>query len=352
MHSPRRTALFDEHVALGADMQAYSWAGMAMPWTYRTSVAEERRAVRERVGLADVSQLQVVAVRGPGAIDCLERLVPRRIDDMPVGSSRFTVLLNRFGKICDEALVMRLGEDELWITHGAGSTRSQLDKLPHGATIASLDVHVLSLQGPSSGAVLAALSSELVDLPFLGNRRVSLGGHPVVVSRTGFTGELGFEIFCAPSDAVALWRLLLEMGAPHGLVPYAYRCVDLLRIEAGFTLYPADLAGAGSLWDAGLGWLVRDKVSEYVGRASVEASRGASTHRFAGVRVVGDVEVARGAAVLRDGQSIGVVTSSALAEGETWFIARVGREHAAGAVMLDGATGTLAPLPFRARRGL
>lgn len=345
-------------------MDAYAWAGMAMPWTYRTSLAEEQRAVRERAGLADVSQLQVVSVRGPGAVACLERLVPRRIGDMAVGTSRFTVLLSRFGRICDEALVLRIAEDELWLSHGAGATRAQLAKLldsgeAPGVAVAPLDdLHVLSLQGPSSAEVLASLGrADVAGLPFLGHRRVTLGPHDVRLSRSGFTGELGFEIFCRRADAVALWRLLLAAGASVGILPYGYRCVDLLRIEAGFSLYPSDLGGALSLWEAGLGWLVRDKVSEYVGHDAVAKAKGAAAHRFAGVRLDGHVDVARGAPVRRGERAIGVVTSSAVSpsSGEALCIVHVERDAVQPDAPVDvGAglsTGRLVPLPFRARRG-
>lgn len=176
--------------------------------------------------------------------------------------------------------------------------------------------------------------------PFLGHRRVTLGPHDVLLSRSGFTGELGFELFCRADDAVPLWRLLLSAGAPAGVLPYGYRCVDLLRIEAGFTLYPSDLGGVSSLWEAGLGWLVRDKVGEYVGHDAVAKARanGAATHRFAGVRLDGDVGVARGAPVRRGERTIGVMTSSAASpsSGETLCIAHVERD----------AVGTDAPVEW------
>jgi aminomethyltransferase len=291
---------------------------------------------------------------------------------MAVGSSRFTVLLTRFGRICDEALVLRLAEDELWLSHGAGATRGQLARLVDSTQASDVrvspldELHVLAVQGPSSAQVLRALASEDVDrLPFLGHRRVKVGAHDVLLSRSGFTGELGFEIFCEASAAVPLWRLLLATGAPVGLLPYGYRCVDLLRIEAGFTLYPSDLGYVSSLWEAGLGWLVRDKVGAYVGHDAVAKAKGTATHGFCGVRLQGDVAVARGASVRLGERVIGVVTSSAASpsSGETLCIAHVERDavrtappvtvgapiHADAAAPIQ--TGRLVPLPFRPRRG-
>jgi aminomethyltransferase len=339
-------------------MDAYAWAGMAMPWCYHTSLADEQRAVRERAGLADASQLQVVSVRGPAAMACVERLVPRRVDDLAVGASRFSVVLSRFGRICDEAIVMRVGEDELWISHGGGSTRAQLARLASpGAQVTALDdLHVLALQGPASARVLAAVAGDdVAALPAFAHRRAELAGVPGRVWRGGFTGELGFELFCAASDVVALWRRLLAAGAAHGLLPYAYGCVDLLRIEAGFLLYPAELALAGSLWEAGLGWLVRDKAGDYVGRDAVEATRGAARHGFAGLRLPGAPAIRRGAELRRAGRPVGTVTSSAFspAAGETLCLAYVERDAiAAGAAVEVAEASVSAPLvalPFRPR---
>lgn len=362
----RRTMLYDEHVALGAAMTDYQWAGMAMPWSYRTSLAQEQRAVREQAGLADVSQLRVVKVAGAGAVACLERLLPRRVDDMAVGTSRFSVVLSRFGRICDEAIVLRIDADEVWISHGCGATRAQLARLVEAGEVSDVaiahldDVHALSLQGPASLQVLAALASTaavLESLPFLAHRRIMVAGASVLVARSGFTGELGFELFCAGADVVVLWRALIEAGTPLGLVPYSYRCVDLLRIEAGFTLYPVDLAVAASLWDANLGWQVRDKRADYVGKEAVARARAvvAPKRSFAGLRLPGDHTIARGATVQRAERVIGVVTSSAWspASNETLCIVHVDEAERAGeaAASVAEATGQLVRLPFRERRG-
>lgn len=382
----RRTALFAEHVALGAEMPsdiepsgAYHWAGMAMPWTYSTSLAEEQRAVRERAGVCDTSQLQVVRVSGPGAGVCLERMVPRRIMDMRSGTSRFTVVLSRFGRILDEALILRMGVEEFWISHGCGGTQRQLASVL-GQTDCLVEVlagmHVLAVQGPMSLLVLAPLlDAPLAGLPVMEHRRVRLAGRPVTVSRTGFTGEIGFEIFCEAGDALALWHEILVAGRAYGVLPYSYSCVDLLRIEAGFSLYPAELGLAASVWDVGLGWLVKGKEADFVGRAAVERARGEQKHRLVGIRCPGSGPVARGAVVRLAGAAgvspgegtvtgVGVVTSSAWspARRETLCIARVSREGWGVApplagearVIVAGAApraGWLVGLPFVERRG-
>lgn len=406
----RVSALHAEHVALGADMQTYTWADMAMPWTYRTSLAEEHRAVRERAGLCDASQLQVVRVRGPGAVACLERLLPRRVGDMAPGTSRFSVVLSRFGRITDEALVLRLSDDELWLSHGCGQALRQLRAavLDAGAgeggpgaagpgaqlTVDPLPtLHVLAVQGPRSLEVLEPLiapaptgpggpspgtiaraRASVSALPPLGNCRVGLrtasGVAAVLVSRTGFTGELGFEVFCDAVEVEAAWHALLAAGAPSGMIPYSYSCVDLLRIEAGFTLYPNDLGVAASIFEAGLGWLVAGKQADFVGREAVERARaevpsGRAKFRVAGVRVPGGSAggtVPRGASVSRGGAAVGVVTSAAWSPapgpegGETLCLARLRSDafQPGAAVEVGGGevtrVGRLVELPFRPRR--
>ncbi len=346
----RRSALHAEHVRLGADMGRYAWAGMAMPWDYGAPLADEQRAVRERAGLVDTSQLQVVSVRGPGAVACLERLVPRRIEDMAPGISRYSVVLSRFGRIYDEALILRLDRDHFWISHGCGGTQKQLAKLGGEVEVEPLsDLHVLAVQGPSSAELLAPLVDGPLGLPLLAHRPATLAGHPVRLSRTGFTGELGFEVFCAATDVGSLWAALLDQG----LLPYGYRCVDLLRVQAGFLLHPTDLSLAGSIWEAGFGWLIRGKQAEFIGHEAVARARGAARHRFVGVRRPGERAVARGCPVLRSGQPVGVVTSAAYspASDETLCIARVDRaESGVGSVSLGSVLGGLTELPFRARR--
>jgi len=359
--SQRKTALFDEHRALGGDMESYEWSGMAMPWTYRTSLAEEQRAVRERVGLADVSQLRVVRVIGPDAESCIEELVPRPIRDMSPGTTRFSVVLSRFGRILDEALIMRLAADEFWISHGCGGAHTSLDKLARDRQVRVDfldDMHVLSVQGPASKKLLVPLGDGAAGgVPYLGNRRAELAGKSVLLSRSGFTGELGFEIFCDREDVVALWNELREAGAALGLRVYGYRCIDLLRIEAGFTLYPTDLAQCRSIWEAGLGWLVRGKEESFVGSEAVFEARGQAEYRFAGAEFSGERQLGFRAELLPENGEAGIVTSSAFSPSceATLAIVRVGRD-----VIRDGAevvcrgeeevVGRLCTLPFRQRR--
>lgn len=322
------------------------WAGMAMPWAYPCGLVEEHRAVRQRVGLCDASQLQVVRLRGPDAVGTLEQLLPRRVEDMAVGSSRFSLVLSRFGRIFDETLVMRVGAEEFLLSHGCGGTQRQLCKA--GASFEVLDRCVLALQGPASEALLQALCGPL-ELPFLGHRPVLLAGSEVLLSRSGFTGELGFELFCEPSDAVGLWRTLLQEGEGLGLLPFGYHCVDRLRIEAGYTLYPNDLATV-SLWEAGLGWLLRGKTEDFTGREAVLRQRSEARRVVVGVRM--ERELPRGTPVFREGQRVGELSSSAGLEEEALGLACIQREafEEGLEVQIGDHAGRLARRPFIPRR--
>ena len=291
----RRSPLHDEHVALGAALD-YAWAGMTLPRSYG-SLEAEHAAVRHAVGLNDASQLQVVEVAGPGCVGRLEELLPRPVEDMAVGWSRFSVVLSRRGRVFDELVLMRLGPERFWLVHGAGGTQRQLGRL--GLAFEVLPLGVLAVQGPGSASLLGAL----VEPPGRwGHRRAALAGREVLVSGSGFTGEQGFELFCAAEDAPAVWSAVTAAGAR----PYGYDCVELLRLEAGLPLYPADLL-VGSLWELGLGWLTRGKVADYVGRAAVEAARGQSAWELA--RIEGPGTAQRGEELVRDGEVVGTVTS-------------------------------------------
>jgi aminomethyltransferase len=332
-----------------------------MPWTYRTTLAAEQRTVREGVGLADVSQLCVMRVAGPEAVACLEALVPRRIEDMPVGTTRYTVVLSRFGRFADEALIMRLAADEFWVSHGCGTAQTQLARLADDreVTVALLeDLQVLSLQGPRARDVLASLVDPPIEaIPHLGHRHTVIAGHPVLLSRTGFTGEPGFEIYCPRDRVVDLWREFHHAGRAVDLMAYGYQALDLLRIEAGFMLYPVDFAGYSSLWEVGLGWLLRDKQTDFVGRSAVLAAEGQDLYRVAGIETPGKARLLSGTRLTVDGDEVGVVTSSAYspAHDAVLSIARIRRAARVAAVQIESCTGQgpmarLVELPFRPRR--
>ncbi len=349
----RRTALWEEHEALGGDMGAYSWSGMALPWSYRSDVADEYAAVRRGVGVADASQLRVVELSGRGATAALEALVPVAVGTMPLGTSRFTVFLNRRGRVVDEAIVMRHEADRYWVSHGPG-TASELLVAAFPASRPLDGLHALAVQGPrSQGLLERGLDAPLHDLAAMAHRPAHLWGKAATLSRTGFTGELGFEIF-GPGDVIVdCWRRLLGAGA----VPYAYRTVDLLRVEVGFPVYPVDLAPLGSLWEASLGWLLRGKEHDFVGRLATGGSRAVLTHRLLGVGFPGFPRVPRGTRLRVGGDVVGVVTSSAQspAAEATLCVARLVTAAAPGTpvTLADGPSqivGTVQELPFRPRR--
>lgn len=282
---------------------------------------------------------------------------------MAPGTTRFSVLLSPAGRIVDETLIMRLGLDDFWLSHGCGSAQTQLATLAQGRNMrveTCQDMHVLSLQGPRAHRVLeAVVECSLPDVPAMGHRRTQLAGRAVVLSRTGFTGEDGFEIFCRKEDAITLWRELLGPTKSSPVTAYGYACIDLLRIEAGFTLFPSDLAFARSIWEAGLGWLVRDKHADFVGREAAFAAARKGEHVIVGARSPGEHPLTLRKQVSLHGEPVGIVTSSAYSpmDNEVLSILRVRRRALEGveACVLESVTGIplrVSPLPFRPRRGM
>ncbi len=325
-------------------MGAYQWAGVAMPWRYDRPLAQERAAVRERCGIVDASQLRVIELDGPDSADILERLLPRAVSDMPTGTSRYSVVLNRRGRIVDELLCLRIQPERFWLSAGAGSTRERLAEL--GATMVERDdLHVLAVQGPRSAQIVGSVADTTGLAP--GDHREA--GPELRIARAGFTGEQGYELYLPADAALATWRALVEAGAE----PYGYATVDLLRIEAGFLLYPNDLAPLGGPADAGLGWLGRGKTSTFTGREATEGRTAQA--RIGGILAPGAMPVPRGTGVSLDGELLGRVTSSAYspAEGAVLCLAQLatstaGRRDTVG--LGDGRWGQLVALPFVTRR--
>jgi len=298
-------------------MEAYQWAGVAMPWRYARPLAEEHAAVRHRCGIVDASQLRVLEVVGPGSGAVLDTTLSRRVSGLRPGTSRHALVHNRRGRVADELIALRLDADRYWLSTGAGCTRVRLAELGVVA-VERDDLHVIAVQGPGSAAVLG----RLVDASGLGpGEHRPVGG--VRVARAGFTGELGFELYLDGADAVETWRALLAAGAEA----YGYACVDLLRIEAGFLLYPNDLSPVG-------------------------APPGA---RVGGLLAPGPESVPRGTVVHLGGAPVGLVTSSAYGPVQDAVLClallappALDRHDTVG--LGEGREGRLVGLPFVERR--
>ncbi len=310
----------------GRDQRAYGWT--RPPWFER--VAEEHRAVRERVGLIDLSSFGKIGLSGPGALGLLQRVCANDVD-RPVGSVVYGQFLDPRGGILADVTVTRLGPDAFRVVTGAGSVGAELGWLEANRRDGDAPLTIrdesaawawLGLWGPAARTVLARITADPVDDDALPVRRavpVGIGPAPTVASRISYAGELGWEIAVEPAWAGTVWDRILDAGRDLGLEPFGYRALEGLRLEKGYRYLGTDLTMLDTPDEAGLGAFVRPGKGPFVGRDAVVARRaeeqgsGGPERRLRTV-LVGGVDyqpVFGGEAVRLDGVVVGRLRSAA-----------------------------------------
>jgi glycine cleavage system T protein (aminomethyltransferase) len=316
--APRATPLRAVHESLGATMTAF--AGWLMPLRYAGEISEHQ-AVRNAAGLFDLSHMGEIAVTGPGAAAALDYALVGRLSALAPGRARYTMICAPDGGVLDDLIVYRLGEAEYLVVANAANTAVVAAALRDRAAGHDAQVDdqtagyaLIAIQGPHAARILAPLTDIGLDgVKYYSGHRGTVAGQPVLLARTGYTGEDGFELFTPPEGAEALWRALASAGAAAGLVPAGLAARDTLRLEAGMPLYGNELSDQVTPFDAGLGRVVVfDKPGDFVGRAALaERAQAAPRQVLAGL-IAGSRRVPRhGYPVTWDGVSCGTVTSGA-----------------------------------------
>lgn len=315
----RRTPLHDQHVAL--DARLVPFAGFEMPIQY-SGIIDEHMAVRTAAGLFDVSHMGEVLVRGPHAGDFVQRLVTNDVEKLYDGRALYTVMCRPDGGIIDDLLVYRLDAETYLLVVNAANVEKDfawmVQNNPMKAVLENIsdEVALIALQGPAAEQILASVTdAPLHDLKYYHflplEPRSFFGSERALLSRTGYTGEPGFEIYCDPAVAPAVWEALLEAGTPAGLKPAGLGARDTLRIEAGYSLYGNDITEETNPLEAGLGWVTKLEKESFIGREALLAVRERGPAR----RLVGFVGEERGIPragyelLSDDGGVIGTVTS-------------------------------------------
>jgi aminomethyltransferase len=272
----KRTPLERIHRGLGAKLGPF--AGWMMPIEYEGALAEHR-AVRDRVGLFDLTHLGKVEVTGPGALGMLQRVVTNDLSRIGAGEAQYNLVLNEGGGVIEDLIVYRLGEQRFFVVPNASNAPRVLRMLEEEQADAPLhlmyhqDWCFLAVQGPRSVDVVTDLFPEAAGLTFMRCVEAEYHRRPVIVTRSGYTGEVGFELFTYQDIAESLWEELLDgvqsaEGAPCGLAAR-----DILRLEMGYPLYGQDLFEASTAFEAGLGWAVAIDKGEFRGRAALVRQR-------------------------------------------------------------------------------
>jgi aminomethyltransferase len=315
---PRRTPLTAVHERLGATLTDF--AGWLMPLRYGSELAEHK-SVRSAAGLFDLSHMGEISVTGPDAAAALDYALVGDMTGLAPGRARYTVICAPDGGVLDDLIVYRLGGEEFLVVanaSNAGTVYGELRQRAAGrsATVTDRtpDYALIAVQGPAAVGILAPLTAaDLSTVRYYAGHPATVAGHEVLLARTGYTGEDGFELFTGPGDAEPLWDALMTAGAGHDLRPAGLAARDTLRLEAGMALYGNELTPETTPFDAGLGRVVKfSKPGDFVGRAALEKIAGAPPRRVLTGLAGGSRRVPRqGYTVLWDGQPCGTVTSGA-----------------------------------------
>lgn len=307
-----RTPLEDVHLELGAKIGPF--AGWAMPIEYEGTLAEHR-AVRERVGLFDLSHLGKVDLAGPGALAVLQRILTNDLSRLTVGRALYNLVLNDRGGVEEDLIAYRLDDERWFLVPNASNTAKVTSMLEQEDPRADVALHedwcFLGVQGPRSLEVAGAVFTEAADLPFMGCAETSYRDRRLVLARTGYTGELGFELFTHAAGARDLWDELLDAGQPFQIQPCGLGARDVLRLEMGYPLYGQDLLPDRTPLEAGLSWAVAFDKGDFVGReALLHQRQEGPPARLRGLVMDGRRSIPRAHyGVFASGERCGVVTS-------------------------------------------
>ena len=334
----RQTPLNAVHRAMGAKMIPFGqWD---MPVQYR-GILEEHRAVRSAAGLFDVSHMGEVEFRGAGALSALQSLTSNDVSRLQVGQVQYSALTTEAGTFVDDLTVYRLAEDRYLVTLNASNIEKDLRWMREHAPGAEIidqsdETALVAIQGPQAVAILQRLTSvDLAAIPYYWFARGEVAGGEAILSRTGYTGEDGFEVYLSPQRVVALWDALVETGSPRGLLPCGLGARDTLRLEAKMALYGNDIDEQHTVLEADLGWIVKFQKGEFLGRGALARQKAEGIAR----KLVGFEMVGRGIArshypIVKSGAQIGEVTSGAPSP---WLNKNIGLGYVA---MADAAVGT------------
>lgn len=315
----KKTPLNAEHIALGGKM--VDFGGWEMPVQYPAGVISEHMQTRTAAGLFDVSHMGEIWVEGPDAIAFVNRLTTNDARKLADGQAQYSALTNENGGIVDDLLVYRFGEDRLLLVVNAGTTDKDWDWINSHKqdeqvvlTNASADYCQIAIQGPKALAILQTLTeTDLSPIKYYWFTTGRVDGVEAIISRTGYTGEDGFEVYAAAGYAEQLWKKMLEagkFGEDGGILPAGLAARNTLRLEAGMSLYGHELSDTISTYEANLGWITKLDKGDFTGKEILEKQKADGVSR----KLVGFEMTDRGIArdeypVYIDGKNVGAVTS-------------------------------------------
>lgn len=309
----KKTPLYDVHLALGGKIVEFG--GYLLPVQYSGLIAEHR-AVRTACGLFDVSHMGEILVKGPGALASVNHLLTNDFSGMYDGQARYGMMCLENGGIIDDLIVYKRDDEQYLLVVNASNRDKDFAWIRShvsGDCVAediSDSVALLALQGPNAPAVLEKLTdSEIPEKGYSAKWNGVVAAVKAVISRTGYTGEDGFELYCASEDATALWNAVLEAGKDLGILPCGLGARDTLRLEASMPLYGHELTEEINPYEAGLGFFVKLAKEDFIGKAALEAAKENLSRKRVGLEMTGRGIAREHCPVMQGGREVGMVSS-------------------------------------------
>ncbi len=320
-HSNRRTPLYDAHVKLGAKMAGFG--GWDVPIQY-SGIINEHNAVRERCGLFDVSHMGEIFFEGPGALETLQKLTTNDLSRIIEGQALYTVCCNPDGGILDDLVIYNMGGDRYMACVNAATRQKDLSWFLKNAernsdctiTDRSDDFGQVALQGRLAQEILGELVDDGIRLediaPFHFATGTVAGISNTIISRTGYTGEDGFELYIPAKSVGIIWDTLLAVGGKKGLIPCGFGARDSLRLEMKYCLYGNDIDETTTPLEAGLAWLVKFAKGDFIGKSALEVQKqGGVNRRLVGLEVKGRSAARHENELFVGDEKVGHITSGA-----------------------------------------
>ncbi|MEP5729386.1 MAG: aminomethyltransferase family protein [Sulfitobacter sp.] len=332
----RHSALAHRHAEIGGKLE--DWNGMGTAWFYDDTPERAKadyEAIRTKAGLMDVSGLKKVHVIGPDAAYVIDRVTTRNVEKIAPGRSTYASMLNADGKFVDDCIIYHLAVNSWLVVHGTGIGMENLTTVAAAKNVSVLfddDLHDMSLQGPLSVDILAEEIPAIRDLAYFGILQTRLFGRDVMISRTGYTGERGYEIFCRAKDATHLWDNILAAGKDRGVRPVQFSTLDMLRIESYLLFYPGDNSETfpfenepcgDTIWELGLEFTVSPGKEGFIGAENHYASKGKERFKIFGVQLSDGAmaQMDMGARVMSGDTDVGVITYGLSSELNNYSVA-------------------------------
>ncbi|MFC1668474.1 glycine cleavage system aminomethyltransferase GcvT [Chlamydiota bacterium] len=315
IENPQKTPLFDRHTLLNAEIIDFN--GWALPLKY-TSIINEHNHVRQHVGLFDISHMGRFVISGEDVQSFLQRLITNNIKKITDSQILYTLLCNHKGGIIDDVLIMRKTSSEFILVGNASNITKDFswlneNKGKNALSITNItqETGMLAIQGPAASLTLQSLcDKDLLGLDYFHFIETKIDEHPLLLSRTGYTGEDGFELIIALKDCEAIWDILMQSGQQFSIKPIGLGARDTLRLEMKYPLYGSDIDEATSPLEADLAWTVSFNKGDFIGRnAIIDQREKGITKKLIGFEMLENAIPRHGYPILRDEKEIGTVCS-------------------------------------------